>query len=108
MDTGSTERSMIHMSPPWARGGMSRASRDNTTSDQGEVFRHDPALTQSTSTFAGTAGESASAEDPQVCETTSTGRIAQVEEHGPYKAGVAGSSPAPPTIRKHILTLVPI
>src|SRR5213594_942732 len=25
------------------------------------------------------------------------GRIAQLEEHGPYKAGVAGSSPAPPT-----------
>jgi len=28
---------------------------------------------------------------------SSHGRIAQVEEHGPYKAGVAGSSPAPPT-----------
>jgi integrase len=36
------------------------------------------------------------------------GRIAQVEEHGPYKAGVAGSSPAPPTIKKRMLTLVPI
>ena len=23
-----------------------------------------------------------------------------MEEHGPYKAGVAGSSPAPPTIRE--------
>src|SRR5881397_2422188 len=29
------------------------------------------------------------------------GRIAQLGEHGPYKAGVAGSSPAPPTTRLH-------
>ncbi len=27
------------------------------------------------------------------------GRIAQLGEHSPYKAGVTGSSPVPPTIR---------
>jgi hypothetical protein len=39
---------------------------------------------------------------PRVCADTLfvSGRLAQLGEHLPYKQGVAGSSPAPPTFRK--------
>ena len=36
------------------------------------------------------------------------GRIAQSEERSPYKAEVAGSSPAPPTIKIQGTTAIPL
>ena len=35
--------------------------------------------------------------DP-ICKGIDRGRVAQLEEHRPYKPGVTGSSPVPPTI----------
>ena len=33
-----------------------------------------------------------------ICKGIDRGRVAQLEEHRPYKPGVTGSSPVPPTI----------
>ena len=38
-------------------------------------------------------------------ERIDKGRVAQLEEHRPYKPGVTGSSPVPPTIYIIILTV---
>ena len=42
--------------------------------------------------------------DP-ICKGIDRGRVAQLEEHRPYKPGVTGSSPVPPTIYIIILTV---